>query len=77
MLGLSPVSVVGTQQHTRGSIPMTRLKKIILAAVVALVLATGAVMVASTDPAMALTRKVNEYEGQHRIAMNYTKIKYE
>jgi hypothetical protein len=62
---------------------MTRLKKLTFAALVALSLAAGAAASNSTaqlavnkaSPTLMLAG-VNEYEGQHRVALNFTKIEY-
>ena len=65
---------------------MTRLKKLSLAALVALGLAAGAFSATPAakmagDPSQWLhsveqVAKVNEYEGQHRIGFNFTKIEF-
>lgn len=61
---------------------MTRIKKLALATLTALALLAGALAASPTanlagDPSQWDTSaKVNEYEGQHRIAMNFTKIEY-
>jgi hypothetical protein len=61
---------------------MTRLKKLALAALVALALVGGA-LASTAAPRLAgvneyegqhRSAKVNEYEGQHRVALNFTKV---
>jgi hypothetical protein len=62
---------------------MTRVKQLTFAALVALGLVAGAI--ASNPTAQLAANKasptlilagVNEYEGQHRVAFNFTKIEY-